>query len=210
MRVSPQQVVRRWLLAYQTKSSQPIEMSMSPVKDENRGWVLQTATAHVEGVKAGYLRFEYIPKSTADRMYPTVLHYVVRIRGYYVEGDVSTPEGARGAMLKILGFSPTDPITNRKLTNLLNKKFGDEYRRFMDYHVDKPQVGYVSVDVVRQGVGSALYEYAARELAKRGLSLWSSTTQSTEAKAVWASMVARGYPVVSHSTLNGTRLSLTY
>lgn len=159
----------------------------------------------------GYLKFGYIPKDESDLLYPTAVHYVGLIEGRLLDGVPRTPTGVRDAMLKILGFDPMDPITTRKLTNLFEKKYGDSYRSFVDYHVDKPQIEYVKSEVLREGVGIALYEYTARVLAKRGLSLWSSITQTTEAKAVWAAMVARGYPVRSvPSPWHGTRLSLTY
>ena len=204
-------VARRWLLSYETKSGQDIELSVEPPKPDDRGWVVQTTRAKVDGSPAGYLRFGYIPELEFKRLYPTAVHYAVNIAGYHTMGPLSTPEGMRAAMLRIQGFNPEATISTRVLTNLFNKKFGDRYKGFTDYHVDKPQIEFVSSNVQRQGVGIALYEYTARALSKRGLSLWSSTTQTDEAKAVWAAMVARGYPVqVQTSQWNKSRLSLTY
>lgn len=209
--LSAARVAQRWLLAYETKSGQDIELSLGPAKTDDRGWTVQTAHAKVEGAPVGYLKFGYIPKAEFDLLYSTAVHYVGLIEGRLLDGVPRTPTGVRDAMLKILGFDPMDPITTRKLTNLFEKKYGDSYRSFVDYHVDKPQIEYVKSEVLREGVGIALYEYTARVLAKRGLSLWSSITQTTEAKAVWAAMVARGYPVRSvPSPWHGTRLSLTY
>lgn len=209
--LSAERVARRWLLAYETKSGQDIELTLGPPKTDDRGWVVQTTFAKVDGAPAGYLKFGYIPKAEFDRLYPTAVHYVGVIEGRLLDGVPRTPTGMRDAMLKVLGFSPTDPITTRKLANLFEKKYGESYRSFVDYHVDKPQIEYVKSEVLRQGVGIALYEYTARVLAKRGLSLWSSLLQEPEAKAVWAAMVARGYPVKAQpSRWHGTRLSLTY
>lgn len=211
MTLSASRVVQRWLMAYETKSGQDIEFSLGPSKTDDRGWVLQVAHAKVAGSPVGYLKFGYIPKDEYDHLYPTMVHYVGLIEGRLLDGVPHTPTGVRDAMLKILGFDPVDPITTRKLANLFERKYGDSYRSFVDYHVDKPQVEYVKSEVLREGVGIALYEYTARVLAKRGLSLWSSTLQQPEAKAVWAAMVARGYPVKSVSSpWHGTRQTLTY
>jgi hypothetical protein len=210
MTLSASRVAQRWLMAYETKSGQDIELSLGPTKTDDRGWVVQTAYAKVEGSPAGYLRFGYIPKAEFDRLYPTAVHYV-GVKGSLLDGVPRTPTGVRDAMLNILGFDPMDPITTRKLANLFEKKYGESYRSFVDYHVDKPQIEYVKSEVLRQGVGIALYEYTARVLAKRGLSLWSSTLQEPEAKAVWATMVARGYPVKAQpSRWHGTRMTLAY
>ena len=206
-----ERVAQRWILAYETKSGHDIELSLGPLKADDRGWVVQTAYAKVDGIQVGYLRFGYIPKAEFNRLYPTAVHYVVKIHGHFVPYDMGTAEGARSAMLKVLGFHPEDPITTRKLTNVFEKKYGDTFRSFVDYHVDKPQIEYVKSETLRQGVGIALYEYTARMLSKKGLSLWSSSTQEPEAKAVWAAMTARGYPVKTQpSQWNGTRLTLTY
>jgi hypothetical protein len=209
--LSASRVAQRWLMAYQTKSGQDIELSLGPAKTDDRGWTVQTAHAKVGGAPVGYLKFGYIPKAEFDRLYPTAVHYVGLIEGRLLDGVARTPTGVRDAMLKILRFDPMDPITTRKLINLFEKKYGESYRSFVDYHVDKPQIEYIKSEVLRQGVGIALYEYTARMLAKRGLSLWSSLLQEPEAKAVWATMVSRGYPVKAQpSRWHGTRLTLGY
>lgn len=211
MTVSASRVAQRWLMAYETKSGQEIELTLGPPKADDRGWVVQTSNAKVAGTPVGYLKFGYIPKDESDLLYPTAVHYVGLIEGRLLDGVPRTPTGVRDAMLKILGFDPMDPITTRKLANLFEKNYGESYRSFVDYHVDKPQIEYVKSEVMRQGVGIALYEYTARVLAKRGLSLWSSLLQEPEAKAVWAAMVARGYPVKAvPSRWHGTRLKLGY
>lgn len=40
---SASRVAQRWLLAYETKSGQDIELSIGPTRTDDRGWVVQTA-----------------------------------------------------------------------------------------------------------------------------------------------------------------------
>lgn len=74
MAPSASRVAQRWLLAYETKSGQDIELTLGPIKSDDRGWVVQTAQAKVGGAPVGYLKFGYIPMAEFDRLYPTAVH----------------------------------------------------------------------------------------------------------------------------------------
>lgn len=197
-------VAQRWLEGYQTKEGLEIDFTTDSGKPDGRGWVVQTSFAKITGKQVGFLKFSYIPKEEFKRIYPTLVHFAVLKEGHHIELEdaLRTPEELQRAMLVILGFSMDDPITPRKLLNLFKRRFGDRYEAFKDYHVDKPQVEYshTEEEYRRRGVGVAMYEFTARLLAKRGLGLWSSTTQSTQAKAIWAAMIARGYPIRAVTT----------
>lgn len=57
--------------------------------------------------------------------------------------------------------------------------------------VDHPFVDFIRVndDMRRQGIGTALYQYGAKWLAReKGLPLYASGIQTTEAKAAWKFM----------------------
>lgn len=204
---------------YLTKSGRPIDITKGESILDRRGWRVIKFNATVDGKKAGYLNVSYIPEAYFSIHYPTILHYLGTIEGRHYVDDLSTPQGVRAAMPRVLGFSEgqeAPDLTDRKLKNLVLKRYGESYQKFQDYHRDKPQVDFVHVDPEnnlqgdpgwrRQGVGSALYEFVARWLSAEGLALWSSSTQTQEAKATWASLLDRGYPV---QRLDG-RLYLKY
>lgn len=194
---------------YKTKSGNPIEFSVSPAKD-SRAWVVQTVNASVDGKPVGHLTFGYIPRERWDVWYPTVYHFAVNKEGH-TEGKpfLDVPGKERELCLAILGFNiATEPthMTNKRLSKMMQNKFGDRYDKFREYHLDKPQVEYIKSEILRDGIGTALYEYVARFLSKRGLGLWASSLQQPEAKAAWGAMIARGYPV---KVTNG-RMCLAY
>jgi GNAT superfamily N-acetyltransferase len=68
------------------------------------------------------------------------------------------------------------------------KEYGEDYEATHEYHVDRPRVDYVCVaeSMRRQGIGTALYDEAARVLAENyGLALHASTLQSDAAQGTW-------------------------
>jgi hypothetical protein len=96
----------------------------------------------------------------------------------------------------------------------VEKKYKKEFQQFIDFHVDKPLVDFIRTrndvqweskewgdqerkDWRRNGISLALYEYAARDLGKRGLVLYASSIQRPEAAAAWEQMKKLGYPIKS-------------
>lgn len=75
----------------------------------------------------------------------------------------------------------------KKYLNLLWKEYGEKFKEFEDYHVNKPLVDYIRVypEFQRQRIGVALYEKAAKWLAGKGMRLYASGIQSTEAQKAW-------------------------
>jgi GNAT superfamily N-acetyltransferase len=86
----------------------------------------------------------------------------------------------------------------------------NEFKRFKNYHVDKPIVDYIevydtendslrlktkfgNVNFRRQGLGTELYKKAARYLKEKGLKLYASGIQSAQAEAAWNKMSEKGW-----------------
>lgn len=70
----------------------------------------------------------------------------------------------------------------------LKERYGHQFEKFKEFHVNKPLVGYIEVyePRKRQRIGAALYEKAARWLAEtKGLKLYASGIQTDKAKAAW-------------------------
>lgn len=84
------------------------------------------------------------------------------------------------------GNAPDDPKVFEKdmkqILKLTDKKYKEYRNDFKDPYVD-----YANMDssLKGEGLGSALYVYSARMLAKEGKSLRSSEMQSEDAKSVW-------------------------
>jgi hypothetical protein len=109
----------------------------------------------------------------------------------------------------------------------VERKYEKEFQQFIDFHVDKPLVDFIRTrndvewksedwgdknrsDWRRNGISLALYEYAARDLGKRGLVLYASSLQQPEAAAAWEQMKKLGYPVKSEVGPYGVRFFLDY
>ena len=189
-----------------TNSGDEIELSgPKSIPAGSQGWVLYRIEAKVRDKPVGFIKVSWIPGSTFKERYPTILHYLIEIQGRGLGGSLGTKEDRRRFMLDVLDMSESTPLTDRKLTSMMDAKYGDSYRSFQDYHVDKPQVDYVAVNMRREGIGTTLYLGAAKWLGGQGYSLWSSGTQTTEAKQLWQGLQGKGYQVGS----NGGRLFLT-
>jgi hypothetical protein len=202
-KVSAERVAARWCLGgggYTTKDGRDLKFKVSEVSEDPRGWLVYRTSAYfTEGTEeAGHLTFSYIPNEVFDSKYPTILHYLRDISGYQLPKDLSSPEGFRAGLLKILGWEMDSKLSTKKLQTIVSSEFGRSFEGFREIHRGKPLVDYVyAAKPLRNGVATALYLYTARWLAHRGLALWGSEIQTTEAKAVWSSLRSRGYPVGS-------------
>lgn len=183
---------------------------MSGVTYDPRGWALQKFTAKVDGEVVGFLKTSYIPSMVFDSRYPTVFDYLKAIEGRNFDFPGDEIEELR-AMSQIVGveWEPDVSPSYRRMLKTLFRPFLDRYMKFRDYHEDKPTVEYISAAVLRQGVGSNLYRFAAKYYTRRGMGLWSSSIQSAEAKATWSYLKQQGYHIESSPMpQGGTRLTL--
>lgn len=123
-------------------------------------------------------------------------------RGMNVEkekNDPKTQEGKKEIIAALTWNSSelmktltTEEAVNKqfkKSVESLKRKIGDSYKMFIDYHLEKPEVHYVSVEdsYKRKGVASMLYDVAVDLVSENGYKLFQSTTQTAEAEALWNS-----------------------
>jgi GNAT superfamily N-acetyltransferase len=94
-----------------------------------------------------------------------------------------------GELIKTLNTEEAVNKQFKKSVDALKRKIGDSYKMFIDYHLEKPEVHYVSVEdnYKRKGVASTLYDVAVDLVNENGYKLFQSTTQTPEAEALWAS-----------------------
>jgi GNAT superfamily N-acetyltransferase len=83
----------------------------------------------------------------------------------------------------------------KEIRAAVEHRFSAEYRRFRRNVVDKPMVDFIRVHdgYRRLGIATALYVEGARWMAEKGLRLYASSNQSTEAAAAWGWMQNAGW-----------------
>ena len=123
-------------------------------------------------------------------------------RGMNVEKQKNDPKTQDGKkeIIRALTWNGSELIKTLKDEKEVNKQFknsvdslerkiGDSYKMFIDYHLEKPEVHYVSVEdnYKRKGVASMLYDVAVDLVNENGYKLFQSTTQTPEAEALWES-----------------------
>jgi len=188
---------------YKTKEGLPIkfkvyEQDPQDSKGLNLGWVVHRVEAWVDDMEVGYLKISYIPQSYADKWFPTLWHYLKNHKGYRNIKDPDDLDSVyRG--VSISRYSAKDPesveVPEKKVRDKQLRMFlktspeAEDYKSTMLYLVDHPFVDYINVEFKGQGIGTALYKYGARWLAKtKGLPLYASSLQTEEAKSAWLSM----------------------
>lgn len=169
----------------------------------DRPWTVHRIEALIEGHVAGFLKISYITKAWAAKSYPTIWHWLSRVRGW--SSDLI--HAAESGDLDALWLNAHSYVAWRSNPNAVpheereadlkqfEAKYTPDFKEFKQYHVNRPLVDFIHVDEAfrRQGVGTALYSYGAQWLAKtKGLPLYASDLQSNEALATWRSMMTRG------------------
>lgn len=201
--------------AYYTKDGEEIELKREENFDDislHKGFVLDKITAHVNGEEVGYLKIQNIPHKEFHKHYGTIYNWLTRFGGqnvlpykkqsYHYE-DLSNDE--RRTMLKdivYMKFVPWGEETEyvaqfndrevlekiREFEDKLNRgEKGNQYRKFKNYHKDKPFVDFIQVkpDFRRQRIAEAMYLEAAKWMKERGMKFYAAGSQSKEAKAAW-------------------------
>ena len=186
---------------------------LSAYGGESAGWVLYKISASSEKGDEGYIKVSYIPLEQWNQLYVDLPHYLnTRLHmGVQLDGPGNTRlNGIQEIVDKQnylnlaqnLTFKKNPVIPLESMDSRTRKRWeinlikvlgftaeGKYYEKFRSYHLDKPQVDYSKA--TRQGmhVGASLYNEAAKWLATKGLSLWSSGTQSPEAKHLWETLI---------------------
>ena len=193
------ELIRTIIEDYFTKNKEPIEFKVTPNSESDRksAWVVDKIEAFIHGEPVGYLNISYIPKDSFEKNYPTLFDYLIQKGMVHLSKfDINDPEQHKQALLAASGYGdwnkPTqadleDPKFFKRLEKWLKKKYGQDYKDFKEFHVDKPLVDYIRVHepFQRKGIAVALYNYGAKYLAKKGLKLYASGLQSDAAKAAW-------------------------
>lgn len=177
-------------------------------------WIVHRISAMMDGREVGHLKIGYIPQKKWDALFPTAWHAMKTLRGWAINLDA--PDLWK-EISRYKGYYAADPSPQekKKLLAKWEKETKESLKDIVEFHVDKPLVDYILVgnrdpelekDLQKQGIGTMLYQYGAKKMAQRGLALWASGLQSDEAKASWASMERRQFPVVP----SGGRRRLDY
>ena len=168
-------------------------------------------TAFYRGKEVGSIDVGMVTPENFNKSFPTLWHFMSQEGWCFNEDCYNDPD----KMWKMLSHHflpwskwdklPSDEsirdkdIKDWESSEALNQKF----KAYKNWVVNKPYVDFIrvsgyqdgEVNIMRQGIGLALYTYAAKWLAKQGLVLYASGCQSNKAKAVWDYMIANDYPI---------------
>ena len=158
-------------------------------------WVCHHLIAKIAWTKVGLLKIAYIPREKFDRDFQSIFDYVYKQRG--VSGLRNWRTDPKEAVE--LGFHSmghfnykTNDVDGdmKKLEDLLQRKYGDEFMEFEFFHVDKPSVDYIKVNDnwQRLGIATLLYQEGTKWMWEHGMHLHASGLQSDQAKAAWNKM----------------------
>lgn len=185
------------------------------VERENRGWVTHEVDAIIGDDVVGYIKIAYIPAKEWAEYYPSIFNYMTQIFGISTDlrGEERKGHYSKLSTAKLYGFAKPLlwSLANRELPQDLNREqilaelaglekkisvgvYAKLFAKFKLYNLDKPHVAYINVadHMRRKGIGVALYREAAVWMQEQGLKLHASDTQTKDAKAAWAHMLASG------------------
>ena len=208
-----------------TKSGQEISFSVQQHTDfaGSPTYVLYEITATVQGEEAGYIKISYVPYENYRKYMGTIFHFArtqgeSKLHGLssvdrlneLTDEDINKIVEAYGENIrpspreKELNELPIEEkrdLAKDEIYKYFKKWYQDKYKRWINFHVDKPLVDYIRVydNWKRQGIGLALYLYGARWAQERGLHLWASDLQEPEAASAWAKLADMGLAAVDDS-----------
>jgi tRNA nucleotidyltransferase/poly(A) polymerase/DNA topoisomerase IB len=211
---------------YQTKDGRPITLEaheFAPRErppEQGRGWIVHQISASVEGQPVGYLKISYIPQQYMKSMYPTIWHWLFEMRGWACSNFRQLLQQKNWDAIwdcahrydHWVGDPDSVPKQQRMLElKSIQRRHQKDYKAFLAT-ADFPIVDYIHVDQDwrRQNIGTALYSFGAKWLAKeKGLPLHASSLQSEYAKAVWKRMQEKQELPVKQAPDSG-RLHIDY
>lgn len=198
---------------YQTKDGRIIELKREEdVEKINPGFVIDKITAYIDGEEAGYIKIQNIPHEKFYKHFGTIFNWMTQIQGRRVlpfskesEYYENLSNEERRKMLKDIVYRTFVPwgeetkyvtqFNDKEVLEkirefeqkLLNSRTGKQYKKFKNYHKDKPFVDFIKVHekFQRQRVAEALYLEAAKWLKERGMKLHASGLQTDQAQAAW-------------------------
>ena len=221
----------------ETKDGVTVEVRFAEdVSPENRGFIDNETSVWIEKEKVGYLISTYVPKDKFQKFNPTIWNFAsnfsgwsLGLRNFTSEQDVSNPYDlnekefdrfAKNTLhyLQVGDFSLSDKIFNKKEFYTLSKKsrkykhLMEEEKKFKDFQVDSPYVGYIATrrnesrgvfnDNEGRGLGIILYLATAEIYSKKNLDFHSSSLQQPRAKELWDKFTQLGW-----TKNNGNRIA---
>jgi hypothetical protein len=195
-------VLLRWL----EHSTHPSDLHC-----ETTGWITHMVDANHGEAYVGHLRVSYMTPESSRAAAPDGLHFMNANRGWCLNFEdpkelwcrahlyaQKTPLSLRGlpdapapwGLSRAL--APSLDVIEHDLLELHER--GERERKEFIVRCINPEVTFVRVDDGNrsgtdwrhQGVASAMYALAARELGTRGMVLMASSLQSADAEALWA------------------------
>jgi hypothetical protein len=201
---------------YKTKNGETIEFKKFPFKEntDERGFIVHHIYAYVGGEEAGYIKVSYVPLNLWTERMKSLWHFVNIFTGCCQLSGLSDNELYSDDMIwkKLIepygflrGTDTFESTTAEERSSALKyarENYQNEYDQAYYWHVDKPLVDYIKVygkyeldtgkskkNFQRLGIGTALYKFAARWMAKEfGLKLYASGIQTLPAKCLWGKM----------------------
>jgi len=185
---------------YKTKTGEEISFQVKKKKAfgiwKTHGEVY-TITALIDNQPVGFIQIAIISKEPS--FFDYLMHHGYLSRSGFkeslpIEKRIEFLDHAVGEWpyvcdqidLKSQTKQELEKIEKNIIKRLKNKHF-TKYEEFKDFYYNKPLVDNIEVnnELRRQRIGAALYEYAARWLAKKGLNLYASDLQTEAAEKTW-------------------------
>lgn len=198
--------------SYHTKDGREIDLKREEdTEPDNRGFTVDKISSYVDGEEVGYLKIQNLPHERFHFFYPTIFNWMQQINGGaglpYEKSDWHyenlNPKERRSFLKTILhrerlvkygGEELADKMDDaailksiREVEERMERRHGQKFKEFKNYHKDKPFVDYIRVheDFQRQRIAEAMYLDAAKWMKERGLKFYASSLQSPEAKGAW-------------------------
>lgn len=204
----------------ETKDGARVEVKYAEdVSPENRGFIDNETSVWIDEEKVGYLISTYVPNDNFTFFNPTIWNFASNFSGWGLglnnfsdNLEITNPydlseekfDGfAKTALhyLQVGDFSMSEKVFSKKEFDSLAKKsrrykkLVEDEKKFKDFHVDSPYVGYISTrrnanrgvlsDNEGRGLGIILYLATAEIYSKKGLDFHSSSLQQQRAKEIW-------------------------
>ncbi len=196
---------------------QKINIIHKKIEEEGRSELFDTYAfnAYINDELVGYAKLSYIPKQKAEKINSPMDYYIYK--NYSDNESILNAYKEKNYEYLIQKLSPKllDKKSSiediyHEYENEINNLFFSQYKRFYDYWVNKPSIDLIRVfsekdtkvsDLInkkiierkpknyqKQGIGISLYIHIADWCKSNNLHLWSSQTQTEDAKKIWESM----------------------
>ncbi len=187
------------------------------IEEEVRNELFDTHVfnAYINEELVGYAKVSYIPESKSLKIKNPMDYFIYK--NYSDNESVLKAYKEKNYEYLIQKLSPKMLGTDSSIENIyskyeseINQMFSSQYKKFYDYWFDKPSIDLIRVfsekdhkvtDLInqktierepknfqKQGIGLSLYSHIADWCKSNNLHLWSSQTQTEDAKKIWESM----------------------